>query len=185
MIPMNFDKFDHLSLDGVNLEVNDWVFTCSATEKKFESFKVCKDGWNLTNRTRILPDYQNRVRKTLDLSLKEIKESFLGTHVVLRIPNSKFPIVHVDLYKKKDRMNKLVDNSIGNFAMFSGLKEEIIVNEKGEIRHFMDIEGIHDVINLQINKLSSEFKNEDKGQIIVKLLEPENPMSQLRVLTER
>ena len=54
---------NYLTIDTINLESKDWLFACTASNIQGQS-RVCNWGWNLTNRTRILPDPLHRLRKT-------------------------------------------------------------------------------------------------------------------------
>ncbi|KAF7995470.1 hypothetical protein HCN44_006577 [Aphidius gifuensis] len=178
MLPIDTSKYDHLSIDAINLDIKNWLFVCKKKSSK------CDWAWNITNRTTILPDYQNKIRKTFDINLHDI-DKLKVTHFLLKIPNTKYPIIHIDMYDKKKVENNFISNY--QFPLLSTFKKQIIHNSNGRIRHFINIKGIYDVVNIKIYKLTNEISNEKYGQIVVQLLEPDNQghISQLRLITEK
>lgn len=183
MIPIDPEKFNFLSLDVINIESKDWLFICST--KSYGFSKTCKQGWNLTNRTRILTDYKLRMRKSLDLNIKEIEKINEYTHFIIRIPKTKMR-VHVRVNCDSHEMaTSKVNGGSSLMSSFFFSSNIIIKSTKGRIRHFVKLEGISDAINIQLLSLSLDDINKgaDDSQIIIELIETINPGSASQIQT--
>ncbi|KOC65133.1 GPI inositol-deacylase, partial [Habropoda laboriosa] len=159
---------NYLTIDTVNLESKDWLFTCTASRIEGQS-RVCNWGWNLTNRTRILPDPLHRLRKTVDLNLQEIKYPGV-THIVIRItPDDleKYVAVNVDLYSYEARLVP----TWGSLPLLKSLfiKPQIKISNLGHIRYYATFDSIMDVVTVELK--ASEC-TDPKHNAIVELLEP-------------
>ncbi|CAL7936022.1 unnamed protein product [Xylocopa violacea] len=164
MIRLN-DQPEYLTIDTVNLESKDWLFACTASSIQGQS-RVCKWGWNLTNRTRILPDPLHRPRKTVDLSLQEIK--YLGvTHIIVRItPNSleDYIAVNVDLHSYDTRLVP-----IGSTLKNLFRKPKIKRSDVGHVRYYANFDNAMNVVAIEFKVFEC---TDPTHHAIVELLEP-------------
>ncbi|CAK9833286.1 GPI inositol-deacylase [Anthophora retusa] len=168
MIRLSGQSNYHLTIDTVNIESKDWLFACTASSIQGQS-RVCNWGWNLTNRTRILPDPLHRIRKTVDLNLQEIKYPGV-THVIVRItPDDleKYIAVNVDLYSYDARFIPIWGSSPLLKSLF--VKPQPKLSNLGHIRYYATFDNIMDVITVELK--ASEC-TDPKHHAIVELLEP-------------
>ncbi|XP_076243690.1 GPI inositol-deacylase [Calliopsis andreniformis] len=159
---------DHLTIDTVNLESKDWLFACTASRIQGQS-RVCNWGWNLTNRTRILPDPLYRLRKTVDLNLQEIKYPDV-THIIIKMTSNdleKFIAVNVDLYSYDTRLVPIR----GNIPLLKNLLPKFREKKTdiGHIRYYATLMNVMDVITIEMK--ASEC-TDPKHHAIVELIEP-------------
>ncbi|XP_032663634.1 GPI inositol-deacylase [Odontomachus brunneus] len=163
---------DFLTIDATNLENKDWLFVCIAPEKQ-EQRKICEWGWNLTNKTRILPDPLDRTRRTVDLDLKKIDYPNV-THVVVRItPHDleKYLTVSFDSYFYESRVESANDKFM-HLTYFLGFREyDFVKTAKGSIRYYVTLLNIMDAVVIEVKSLSCIDK---KQHAIVELIEPWN-----------
>ncbi|XP_053973079.1 GPI inositol-deacylase isoform X1 [Hylaeus volcanicus] len=167
MIRFNGQK-DHLTIDTVNLESKDWLFACTASIIQGQS-RVCNWGWNLTNRTRMLPDPLHRLRKTVDLNLQEIKYPGV-THIIVRItPDNfeKYVAVNIDMYSYDTRLVPIMGivPLLKNFYV----KQQAKKSDIGHIRYYITFDN-------PVNAITVELKASEcidpKYQTVVELSEP-------------
>lgn len=144
---------DHLTIDTTNLETKDWLFACSASSIEGQS-RVCNWGWNLTNRTRIMPDlFKHRVRKTVDLDLENLVLKYPGiTHVVVRIPPDSLEdhvTVNVDLYPYDTRV-------IGPIGGGNSLLKHLLAKPKirksnlGHVRYYVSFGEFMNAVSVEL-----------------------------------
>ncbi|KAK9296931.1 hypothetical protein QLX08_009191 [Tetragonisca angustula] len=159
---------DYLTIDTINLESKDWLFACTASSIQGQS-RVCNWGWNLTNRTRILPDPLHRLRKTVDLNFQEIKYPGV-THIIIKItPDSleNYITINVDLYSYDTRLVPVKST----FPLLKNvfIKPRTQKSDLGHVRYYANFDNAMDVVTV-------EFKISDctdpKHHAIVELLEP-------------
>ncbi|XP_063979734.1 GPI inositol-deacylase [Diachasmimorpha longicaudata] len=201
MIPIH-TKFTHLGIDAIDLEVKDWLFSCSATSHN--ELKSCQWGWNLTNRTRVIPALKGDLKRTVDLDLKDLRSNEELTHIVVRIPKkmSDLSTIHIDLYSLDDssisRGVVALDSrsswiSKGVSTISSVYKSSIMKLAGNNIRHYVYLRGINDVVSVKLKKLDANRRNDDDNDIkyahaVIELLEPQNNsnstvINQVRVLS--
>ncbi|KAL6433868.1 hypothetical protein ACFW04_005829 [Cataglyphis niger] len=165
-----FHKSDFLTIDAINLENKDWLLMCTKSKKQDEK-RICEWGWNWTNNTRILIDPLNRLRKTVDLDLKEI--SYMGiTHIIVRItPDdlNKHLIVSFDSYYHDTRVETTKNKFFHPKYLFGFYGSNLIETVKGNIRYYVTLSNIIDAVTI-------ELKSTDcvKHHAVVELLEPWN-----------
>ncbi|XP_017887892.1 GPI inositol-deacylase isoform X2 [Ceratina calcarata] len=162
---------DHLTIDTTNLETKDWLFVCSASSVQGQS-RVCNWGWNLTNRTRIMPDpLKHRLRKTVDLDLQDLLKYSGVTHVVVRIlPDSledHVVTVNVDLYSYDAR----VIGPIGGNGLLKDLltKPKVRRSDLGHVRYYVLFGEFINTVTVEL-KVRSECT--DPKHAMVELQEP-------------
>lgn len=127
-------------------------------------------GWNLSNRTKLLPDLLYRQRKTVDLNL-EIKYPGV-THIVIRItPDDldKHVLVNVDLH---DYATRLIPFT-GSISLLKALfvKSQVKKSDIGHVRYYATIGNNINVITIELK--TSEC-TDPKHNAIVELHEPGN-----------
>ncbi|XP_015438322.1 PREDICTED: GPI inositol-deacylase [Dufourea novaeangliae] len=157
-----------LTIDTINLESKDWLFICTASSIQNQS-RICNWGWNLTNRTRLLPDPLHRLRKVVDLNLQEIKYPD-ATHIVVRItPDDleKYVSVNVDLYSYDARLVP-VKSSVPLLNSLL-IRPQVKKSDIGHIRYYAVLDDSIDVITVELKP--SECTN-PKHNAIVELSEP-------------
>ena len=167
MIRLN-EQPDHLTIDTVNLESKDWLFACTASSIEGQS-RVCNWGWNLTNRTRILPDPLHRLRKTVDLSLREIKYPG-ATHVIIKITPGdleKYVAVNIDLYSYDTRLVPIR----GSVPLLKTLlpRPKAKRSDIGHIRYYATLVNTMDAITVE---LKASGCTDPKHHAIVEFIEP-------------
>ncbi|XP_078034051.1 GPI inositol-deacylase isoform X2 [Augochlora pura] len=161
---------DELTIDTINLESKDWLFACTASSIQGQS-RVCTWGWNLSNRTLLLPDRLHRQRKIVDLNLQEV--NYPGaTHIVVRItPNDldEHVLVNVDLHSYEARYVSMKRNM------------QIKKSDVGHVRYYTIIDNSINVITVE---LESECKDVTHNvEAIVELCEAEIGVSQIQFFT--
>jgi len=133
-------------------------------------------GWNLTNKTRILPDPLYRSRKSIDLKLKEI--DYLNvTHIVVRItPDDldKYLTVNFDTYFYDSRVVSTKNRFLQLKYLFGFRESNLIETVKEGIRYYVMLPDIMDAITVQ---LKSSTCTNLKHYAVVELLESWNPGS--------
>ncbi|XP_031831739.1 GPI inositol-deacylase isoform X2 [Nomia melanderi] len=159
---------DQLTIDTINLESKDWLFACAASSIQGQS-RVCTWGWNLSNRTKLLPDLLYRQRKTVDLNLKEIKYPGV-THIVIRItPDDldKHVLVNVDLHDYETRLIPFK----GSIPLLKTLfiRSQAKRSDIGHVRYYVTIDNNINVITIELK--TSEC-TDPKHNAIVELREP-------------
>ncbi|EZA56408.1 hypothetical protein DMN91_009837 [Ooceraea biroi] len=169
---------DSVTIDTIDLENRDWLFVCAASEpaSKVRDQRICEWGWNLTNKTRILPDPLYRLRKSIDLRLKDI--DYLNvTHVVVRIVADDFDnhlAVNFDSYFYNSRVVS-TKNRFLQLKHFFGLREtNLIESVKGSVRYYVTLPDIMDAVTVHLKVPTCTNL---KHYAIVELLEPWNPGS--------
>ncbi|XP_046738831.1 GPI inositol-deacylase isoform X2 [Diprion similis] len=169
---------DHLTIQTTRLEVKDWLFICSASAIQGHS-RVCEWGWNLTNKSRIIPDGTYK-KKTADLDLVELKTQRL-THIVIRIPSSIFHkglSIDVDLHRKSDRILKFQNQPMAAYWGFGKLGT--IESNIGDVRYEVDLASDTDSVLLKVINVQCEQQNH-RHHATIELLEPcSNGISQVR-----
>ncbi|XP_011310677.1 GPI inositol-deacylase [Fopius arisanus] len=199
MIPIN-QKFTYVGIDAINLETKDWIFACSAIPRG--ELKTCEWGWNLTNRTRVLSMFKRDLKRSVDLDLKDLRLNEELTHIVVRIPakTSNPSTIHIDLYSlgdsRKSREVIVSDKSLhwipfGVSTILPVYKSTHLKLTGSEIRHYIRLKGIKDVISVKLKKLDAHGHDDDDrkyAHAVIELLEPQSHsnstfISQLRVLS--
>ncbi|XP_066603926.1 GPI inositol-deacylase [Prorops nasuta] len=183
------ELIDHISIDTVNLKAKDWLFVCSVSAVRRQS-RYCEWGWNLTNRTRLVPDHQYRLRRTVDLSTNDLKVYKSISHILIRIPASELDdrvIINVDSYKKVDRTTSL-KNGISKlvlFENFDALKYNLIETSRGHIRYFINLHNIRNGITVELNHKVCSTSFQQSTIAILELIEPwVSTISQIQSLTD-
>ncbi|XP_076646115.1 GPI inositol-deacylase isoform X2 [Halictus rubicundus] len=161
---------DELTIDTTNLESRDWLFACTASSIQGQS-RVCTWGWNLTNRTLLLPDRLYRQRKIIDLNLNEVKYPGV-THIVVRItPNDldEHVLVNVDLHSRETRYIPIKKNiPLLNTLL---VRPQIKKSSIGDVRYYATIDSNIKVITTEL--IVSECTDATKNiEAIVELYEP-------------
>ncbi|XP_076379241.1 GPI inositol-deacylase isoform X2 [Megalopta genalis] len=140
---------DELTIDTINLESKDWLFVCTASSIQGQS-RVCTWGWNLSNRTLLLPDRLHRPRKIVDLNLQEV--NYPGaTHIVVRItPNDldEHVLVNVDLYSHEARYVP-IKRSMPLFNILFK-KPQIKKSDIGHVRYYTTIDSSINVVTVEL-----------------------------------
>ncbi|XP_070530047.1 GPI inositol-deacylase-like isoform X2 [Cardiocondyla obscurior] len=165
-----FQKSDFLTIDAINLQNKDWLFVCSAFKKQGGK-QICEWGWNLTNKTRLLPDPLYRSRKTIDLDLKKIKYPYI-THAIVKItPDDleKHLIVNFDSYFYNNRIESTKNRFLHPRYLFGFRGPNLIETVKGSVRYYITLPNIIDVITIELKS-----PNCLKHYAIVELLESSN-----------
>lgn len=126
-------------------------------------------GWNLTNRTRLLPDPLHRLRKTVDLNLQEIKYPGV-THIIVKIaPNDleKYVAVNVDLYFHDTRVIPIR----GSVPLLKDLlsKPRVKQSDIGQVRYYATLLDVMNVITVEMKAFEC---TDPKLHAVVELLEP-------------
>ncbi|XP_076290092.1 GPI inositol-deacylase [Lasioglossum baleicum] len=161
---------DELTIDTTNLESRDWLFACTASSIQGQS-RVCTWGWNLTNRTLLLPDRLYRQRKIVDLNLNEVKYPGV-THIVVRItPNDldEHVLVNVDLHSHETRYIPIKRNTplLNTLLVRPKIKKSSI----GDVRYYATIDSNINVITTEL--IVSECTDATQNiEAIVELYEP-------------
>ncbi|KAL6261826.1 hypothetical protein P5V15_006911 [Pogonomyrmex californicus] len=164
-----FHKSDFLTIDTINLRNKDWLFV--------------EWGWNLTNKTRILPDPLYRSRRTIDLNLKEIKYSHV-THAVVKITPDDLKknnqvTVNFDSYFYNNRIESTRNRFLHPKYLFGFRGPNLIETVKGSIRYHVILPNIMDAVAIELKS-----PNCNKYHAIVELLESWNVGStQSRIFT--
>ncbi|XP_015119466.1 GPI inositol-deacylase [Diachasma alloeum] len=198
MIPID-QNFTHLGIDAIDLEVQDWLFTCSASHDRFKS---CKWGWNLTNQTRVIPTFKRDLKKTVDLDLKYVRSNEELTHIVVRIPKttSDSSTIHIDLYSLDDSSTSrgviIPDTSLNwiprGVSTISPVSKSSLLKLTGtNTRHYVHLRGFSDVLSVKLKKLdvNTHDDNDRKyAHAVIELLEPQSNsnstvINQFRVLS--
>ncbi|XP_060811024.1 GPI inositol-deacylase isoform X1 [Bombus pascuorum] len=159
---------NYLTIDTINLESKDWLFACTASNIQGQS-RVCNWGWNLTNRTRILPDPLHRLRKTVDLNFQEIKYPDV-THIIIRItPDSleNYITINVDLYSYNARLVPIRSTLplLKNLFIIPQTKK----SDLGHVRYYANFDNAMDVVAVELKAFEC---TDPKHHAIVELLEP-------------
>ncbi|XP_014487837.1 PREDICTED: GPI inositol-deacylase [Dinoponera quadriceps] len=175
-------EFDFLTIDATNLENKDWLFACTASKRQ-QQRNVCEWAWNLTNRTRILPDPQHRTRRTVDLDLKQINYPNI-THVVVRVTSDdlkKHFTVSFDSYFYESRVAS-TNNKFMHLKHFFGFREpDFIKTAKGSVRYYVPLLNIMDAVMIEVKSLNCI---NTKQHVVAELIEPWNVgATQLRFFT--
>lgn len=147
------DPRDHLTIETINLETKDWLFVCSASNLQGYS-RMCDWGWNLTNRTRIAPDYLYRLRRVVDLDTQEIKYPDV-THIVIRIPLEDLKnniIITVDAYSHEKRILPIKRRSWTIKNLFSSDLSGLINFTPGQTRYYLTLDKIN-VVDVELKNI--------------------------------
>ncbi|XP_008210404.2 GPI inositol-deacylase [Nasonia vitripennis] len=177
---------DTLSIDAIHLRNSDWIFACSASSIRGQS-RICTWGWNLSNRTRIIPGSTRKPFKySIDLDLNEIR-TLAVSHVIVRIPDQTVyryddddenddddddnQIIQVDAYTRAARYKR-----ISNGKSWS--------SDRGNLRYYVALDGITDAVSVEF-KNSNCTENSYFHYSIVELSEPWVPGSgQMQFIAE-
>ncbi|KAK0173019.1 hypothetical protein PV328_006274 [Microctonus aethiopoides] len=180
MIPLNSKSHSHLSVDTIDLDTKDWLFICSISNTKKNS-KLCKWGWNLTNRTILSPDFQLRTRKSIDIELKSLHKFNESTHMVIRIPQIELrkkasPIIHINMYSRNKRQIRI--NSVSpawlplSLANLVTTSESALINTSpGTLRYFIDVTSIPDAVYIKVNSITDNNSNNSPGYVVIQFKE--------------
>ncbi|XP_043264024.1 GPI inositol-deacylase-like [Colletes gigas] len=159
---------DHLTIDTVNLKSKDWLFVCTASSIQGQS-RVCNWGWNLSNKTRMLPDPLYQLRKTVDLDLQEMKYPG-ATHIIVRLtPDNfeKYVAVNVDMYSYNTRLIPIADSVPLLKSLL--IKPQIKQSDTGHVRYYATFDNIMNAITVE---LKASVCTDPKHQALVELSEP-------------
>lgn len=189
-------QLNQLSIDIFNVEAKNWLFGCTLIEKN--PLKACKWGWNLTNRTIRSPDYQHRLRKSVDLEPKELPTEIQMTHIVIRIPADDIrkktpPIIHIDMYSRDLRIIRVNISGptwLPSFMadIIAAYHSTVIKITRGSIRQFIAITGVTDAVNIMLEAIIDNEKNYSPGYVIIQMVESTNSttiISQFYILNEK
>ncbi|KAK2588928.1 hypothetical protein KPH14_001783 [Odynerus spinipes] len=165
---------DHITIETINLEAKDWLFACSASNVQGFS-RVCDWGWNLTNKTRMAPDYSHRLRRVVDLNTQEIKYPDV-THVIVRITSEdmeKNVIVNIDAYPYENRIVPIKGRTWHITNLFSSDSSSLLNFGSGQTRYYVSLDKMN-VINVELKNIEC---TDVKGPIHtgIELLEPWSP----------
>ncbi|KAJ8679258.1 hypothetical protein QAD02_015045 [Eretmocerus hayati] len=179
MMRCNLPKIDALSIDAINLRSRDWIFACSASDIRGHS-RICTSGWNLSNFTRIVPGFTRKPWKySVDLDLNSVCSPKVS-HIVVRIPQTSTRRFYDDEDDENDDDDE-EDNQIvivdahsrqSRYKRLSAMKS--IITDKRNIRHFITLDGVTDVVSVDVNKLDCVDDNRQHYSM-VELLEPWAP----------
>ncbi|XP_035717908.1 GPI inositol-deacylase-like isoform X1 [Vespa mandarinia] len=178
------DPRDHLTIETINLETKDWLFVCFASNLQDHS-RVCDWGWNLTNRTRMAPDYLHKLRRVVDLDTQEIKYPHM-THIIIRMTSEDLEnnvIVTIDAYSREKRILPIKSRTWSITNLFNSDLSGLMNFGPGQTRYYVTLDKIN-AINVELKNI--ECKN-IKGPVhtSIELLEPWNSgASQTIFLTE-
>ena len=78
-------KHEELTIDAVNMELDEWVYACKATTVH-KGNVICETGDNLSHLSHIIPS--DGKRKTLRISLKDLRCVFVAVDISLEILKS-------------------------------------------------------------------------------------------------
>ena len=93
-------KQQHLTLDAVKMEADDWVFGCKETIVH-RNTRVCVNGENLSPQSVALP---GKKRKALHMNLLKTRREQGYTHIVVAAPSgSQGSRVNIDVYGLRER----------------------------------------------------------------------------------
>ena len=93
-------KQQHLTIDAVKMEADDWVFGCKETIVH-RNTRVCVNGENLSPLSLALP---GKKRKALHLNLLKTRREKSYSHIVVAAPSgSKGTRVNIDVYGLRER----------------------------------------------------------------------------------
>ncbi|XP_011701617.1 PREDICTED: GPI inositol-deacylase isoform X2 [Wasmannia auropunctata] len=178
-----FQESDFLTIDAINVQNKDWLFVCSALKKQGQK-KICEWGWNLTNKTRLLPDPLHRTRRTVDLDLKEIKYPHV-THAIVKLtPDDleKQLTINFDSYLYNDRIVP-TRNKFLQPKYFLGLRRlNVFQLVKGSVRYYITLPYFLDAVTIELK--SPNCNKHIHG--IVELLESSNVgFIQSRIFTDK
>ncbi|XP_071570586.1 GPI inositol-deacylase isoform X2 [Temnothorax nylanderi] len=165
-----FHKSDFLTIDAINLENQNWLFVCSALKKQGQK-QICEWGWNLTNKTRLLPDPLYRPRRTVDLELKEIRYPHV-THAIVRItPDDleKYLTISFDSYFYNNRIESTRNRFLHPKYLFGFRGPNLIETVKGSVRYYVTLPNIIDAVTIELKS-----PNCLEHHAIVELLESSN-----------
>ncbi|XP_058808339.1 GPI inositol-deacylase [Phymastichus coffea] len=177
------EYIDTLTVDAIHLKNRDWIFACMASEIRGQS-RVCSTGWNMSNRTRIVPGLMRKPWKySIDLDLSEIR-NLKVSHIVIRIPAETMnrfkdndddddededeeddddQIIHIDAHARAER-----------YKRFTNMKPW--TSERGYLRYHVALESITDVVSVELK--SSNCVGDSRNHFsMVELLEPWVPGS--------
>ncbi|XP_012276189.1 GPI inositol-deacylase [Orussus abietinus] len=175
-----------LTIETINIESKDWLFACTASSIE-RPLRTCTWGWNLTNRTRILPDLFHRDRKVVDLDLSTLPFNQLS-HIIVRVTPTdlrKDVTVHIDHYNRFGRTRKLY-SKMGFLGSLFGIKGVgVIKSTKGHLRYHMELIDVRCSVVIELEK--SECSTPSRFyHAVVELMEPWNPGAmQVRFFTEQ
>lgn len=94
-------KHKFLTVDAVNMDLDDWVFACKAT-KVHKNVVMCESGQSMSSQSTIVPS--NGKRKTLQVNLDELRTEKGYTHVVVHVAAGMNNVrVNLDVYNPKER----------------------------------------------------------------------------------
>lgn len=95
-------KHDQVTIDAVDLNIDDWVFACKATIIH-KGTRMCETGDNLSHYSKLLPS-KGQSRKSLTISLKDLRVNHDYTHIVVVVPKHLVEVrVNIDVYNPKER----------------------------------------------------------------------------------
>ncbi|XP_008559075.1 GPI inositol-deacylase [Microplitis demolitor] len=197
IIPIDLESaYSYISFDAINLEISDWIFVCSASVEN--SNKKCKSGLNLTNLTRLSPDYLFQQRKTVDIKFADIISLSEVTHFVVKISNDAEKntpvVVHIDKYYHESR-NTHID-ATGVYwlpspvkTIFTGYKYSVINIEPGSLRYHVDVSGVDDGVSFLLESITDGENNNMPGYVVIEMQESCNSSNsviiQFFTLTEK
>ena len=75
---LNDPKHQMLTVDAINMDLDNWIFACKATTETNEA-TTCNSGLNLSPQSAIVPS--NGKRKIITLNMEELRNDF--THIVI------------------------------------------------------------------------------------------------------
>ncbi|XP_031625609.1 GPI inositol-deacylase [Contarinia nasturtii] len=104
MIPLNrFEHYQILNVEAINVDIDDWVFGCSAVEIH-EHQRYCSIGHSLTHYVKKLPSKRHS-RRVLKLDLHKIQDDHPEwTHIILTLLPTKEPLqINVDIHAVAER----------------------------------------------------------------------------------
>lgn len=130
-------------------------------------------GWNLTNKTRIVPDPLYQSRKTVDLELQKINYPGV-THVVVRVTPTdldKYLLIKFDSYFYNSRIESTNNRYLYPIHLPGILESSLIQSVKGSIRYYVTLPNIIDAVTIELKSIHCA---ETKHYAIVELLEPWN-----------
>lgn len=169
------DFTNQMTIQTLNLETKDWLYVCLASKIEGQS-RVCEWGWNLSNKSTILPDILYRRRRSVDLSVEELK-LYKYSHVVVRIPPSKerkYVNIQIDTFSQSSRVLNFNEKTSLLKRIFIPKKPMTINSSPGDVRFYVKLLNITDAINVQLDVLQCvNLKKSISG--IVELIETWNP----------
>ncbi|XP_014204111.1 GPI inositol-deacylase [Copidosoma floridanum] len=169
MISLNA-PIDALSIDAVHLKTKDWIFACSASDVRGYS-KVCPWGWNLSNRTKVVPDISRKPGKySVDLDLNEIRDLRVS-HVVVKVPAQRIKhFMEKDDDDDDDNQIIQIDGYMrgGRFRRVSSVAWP---TDTGSLRYYVYLDRITDAVSVEFENATC-YDNTQPHYAMVELIEP-------------